>query len=58
MGTELAGVTQLTYLGSHGSGDDVTVKVRAGSNTRLQARVARVMMYSRPQRTLPSTGVT
>ena len=31
VGTELAGVNQLTYLGSHGSGDDVTVKVRAGS---------------------------
>ena len=39
VGTELAGVNQLTYLGSHGSGDDVTVKVRAGSNTRVQARV-------------------
>jgi murein DD-endopeptidase MepM/ murein hydrolase activator NlpD len=39
VGTELAGVNQLTYLGSYGSGDDVTVKVRAGSNTRLQARV-------------------
>jgi murein DD-endopeptidase MepM/ murein hydrolase activator NlpD len=38
-GTELAGVNQLTYLGSYSSGDDVTVKVRAGSNTRLQARV-------------------
>jgi murein DD-endopeptidase MepM/ murein hydrolase activator NlpD len=38
-GTELAGVNQLTYLGSYGSGDDVAVKVRAGSNTRLHARV-------------------
>jgi murein DD-endopeptidase MepM/ murein hydrolase activator NlpD len=38
-GTELAGVNQLTYLGSYGSGDDVTVRVRAGSNTRLQTRV-------------------
>jgi murein DD-endopeptidase MepM/ murein hydrolase activator NlpD len=38
-GTELAGVNQLTYLGSYGSGDDVAVKVRAGSNARLQARV-------------------
>jgi murein DD-endopeptidase MepM/ murein hydrolase activator NlpD len=38
-GTELAGVNQLAYLGSYGSGDDVTVKVRAGSNSRLQARV-------------------
>jgi murein DD-endopeptidase MepM/ murein hydrolase activator NlpD len=40
VGTELAGVNQLTYLGSHGSGDDLTVKVRAGSNTRINARVA------------------
>jgi murein DD-endopeptidase MepM/ murein hydrolase activator NlpD len=39
VGTELAGVNQLTYLGSYGSGDDVTVKVRAGSDSRLQARV-------------------
>jgi murein DD-endopeptidase MepM/ murein hydrolase activator NlpD len=39
VGTELAGVSELTYLGSHGSGDDVTVKVRPGSNTRLGARV-------------------
>ncbi len=38
-GTELAGVNQLTYRGSYGSGDDVTVRVRAGSDTRLQARV-------------------
>jgi murein DD-endopeptidase MepM/ murein hydrolase activator NlpD len=38
-GTELGGVNQLTFLGSYGSGDDVTVKVRAGSDTRLQARV-------------------
>ena len=38
-GSELAGVNALTYLGSHGSGDDVTVRVRAGSNTRVQARV-------------------
>jgi murein DD-endopeptidase MepM/ murein hydrolase activator NlpD len=38
-GTELAGVNQLTYLGSYGSGDDVTVRVRAGSDSRLQARV-------------------
>jgi murein DD-endopeptidase MepM/ murein hydrolase activator NlpD len=39
VGTELAGVTELTYHGSYGSGDDLSVKVRAGSNTRLQARV-------------------
>jgi murein DD-endopeptidase MepM/ murein hydrolase activator NlpD len=38
-GTELAGVNQLTFLGSFGSGDDVTVRVRAGSDSRLQARV-------------------
>jgi murein DD-endopeptidase MepM/ murein hydrolase activator NlpD len=38
-GSELAGVNQLTYLGSYGSGDDVAVRVRAGSNSRLQARV-------------------
>jgi murein DD-endopeptidase MepM/ murein hydrolase activator NlpD len=39
VGTELAGVNALTYLGSYGSGDDLTVKVRSGSNTRLNARV-------------------
>jgi hypothetical protein len=38
-GSELAGVNQLTYLGSYGSRDDVKVGVRAGSTTRLQARV-------------------
>jgi murein DD-endopeptidase MepM/ murein hydrolase activator NlpD len=38
-GSELAGVNQLTYMGSYGSGDDVTVRVRAGSNSRVQARV-------------------
>jgi hypothetical protein len=38
-GTELAGVNQLTYHGSYGTADDVTIRVRAGSNTRLQARV-------------------
>jgi murein DD-endopeptidase MepM/ murein hydrolase activator NlpD len=38
-GTALGGVTQLTFLGNHGSGDDVAIKVRAGSDTRLQARV-------------------
>jgi murein DD-endopeptidase MepM/ murein hydrolase activator NlpD len=39
VGTELAGVNALTYLGSYGRGDDLTVKVRSGSNTRLNARV-------------------
>ena len=39
VGTELAGVNALTYLGSYGSGDDATVKVRAGSDHRLNARV-------------------
>jgi murein DD-endopeptidase MepM/ murein hydrolase activator NlpD len=38
-GSELAAVNQLTYLGSYGSRDDVTVRVRAGSATRVQARV-------------------
>ena len=38
-GTALASVTQLTYLGSYGSGDDATVKVRAGSDHRINARV-------------------
>jgi len=39
LGSELSGVNQLTYLGSYGSGDDVAVKVRTGSDSRLQARV-------------------
>ena len=39
VGAELAGVNAITYLGSYGSGDNTTVKVRAGSNTRLNARV-------------------
>src|SRR4051794_12824294 len=38
-GTELSGVSQLTFNGSYGKADDVTVRVRAGSNTRVQARV-------------------
>ena len=38
-GTALASVNQVTYLGSYGSGDDVTVKVRAGSDRRINARV-------------------
>jgi murein DD-endopeptidase MepM/ murein hydrolase activator NlpD len=39
VGTALGGVNAVTYLGSYGSGDDATVKVRAGSETRLNARV-------------------
>jgi murein DD-endopeptidase MepM/ murein hydrolase activator NlpD len=39
VGTELTSVNAVTYLGSYGSGDDTTVKVRAGSNHRLNARV-------------------
>jgi murein DD-endopeptidase MepM/ murein hydrolase activator NlpD len=38
-GTALGSVTQVTYLGSHGSGDDATVKVRPGSDHRINARV-------------------
>jgi murein DD-endopeptidase MepM/ murein hydrolase activator NlpD len=38
-GSELAGVSRLTFLGSYGSADDVAVRVRAGSNSRVQARV-------------------
>jgi murein DD-endopeptidase MepM/ murein hydrolase activator NlpD len=39
VGTALGGVNAVTYLGSYGSGDDSTVKVRAGSDNRLNARV-------------------
>ena len=39
VGTELSTVRHLTYLGSYGAGDDVTVPVRAGSNQRVNARV-------------------
>jgi murein DD-endopeptidase MepM/ murein hydrolase activator NlpD len=39
VGTELAGVNAVTYLGSYGSGDDAAVKVRPGSDHRLNARV-------------------
>jgi murein DD-endopeptidase MepM/ murein hydrolase activator NlpD len=39
VGTELATVKQLTYLGSYGTGDDVTVPVRAGGGERVNARV-------------------
>jgi murein DD-endopeptidase MepM/ murein hydrolase activator NlpD len=38
-GSSLGSVTGLTYLGSYGSGDDSTVKVRAGSDRRINARV-------------------
>ena len=39
VGTALGGVNAVTYLGSYGSGDDATVKVRAGSDSRLNSRV-------------------
>ena len=39
VGTELAGVNKAVFLGSYGRGDDVAVRVRAGSNTRIHARV-------------------
>jgi murein DD-endopeptidase MepM/ murein hydrolase activator NlpD len=39
VGTGLAGVNAVTYLGSYGSGDDAAVNVRAGSDRRLNARV-------------------
>ena len=32
-GTALATVSRVTYLGSYGSGDDATVKVRPGATT-------------------------
>ena len=38
-GTALASVTQVTYLGSYGSGDDVSAKVRSGGDHRINARV-------------------
>jgi murein DD-endopeptidase MepM/ murein hydrolase activator NlpD len=38
-GSELAAVNQLTFDGSYGKGDDVTVRVRAGGSSRVQARV-------------------
>ena len=38
-GTSLAGVTEVTYLGAYGSSDNVTVKVRAGSDHRINAHV-------------------
>jgi murein DD-endopeptidase MepM/ murein hydrolase activator NlpD len=39
VGTELAGVNAVTYLGSYGKADDSTVNVRAGSDHRINARV-------------------
>jgi murein DD-endopeptidase MepM/ murein hydrolase activator NlpD len=39
VGKSLASVNGVTYLGSYGSGDDVTVQVRAGSDRRINARV-------------------
>ena len=39
VGTELSMAKELTYLGSYGVGDDVTVRVRPGSNQRINARV-------------------
>jgi murein DD-endopeptidase MepM/ murein hydrolase activator NlpD len=39
VGNELASVNSLTYLGGYGKRDDVKVKVRAGSDHRLNARV-------------------
>ena len=38
-GTALATVNKVTYLGSYGSGDDLSVKVRPGSDHRVNARV-------------------
>jgi murein DD-endopeptidase MepM/ murein hydrolase activator NlpD len=38
-GTGLSGVTALTFNGSYGRSDDAVVQVRAGSDTRIHARV-------------------
>ena len=38
-GTALSGVTTVTFNGSYGRSDDATVQVRAGSDTRIHARV-------------------
>ena len=38
-GSELAAVTEVAYLGSFGDGDDKAVRVRPGSDTRINARV-------------------
>jgi murein DD-endopeptidase MepM/ murein hydrolase activator NlpD len=39
VGTGLAGVTGVTFHGSYGRSDDVSVQVRAGSDTRIHALV-------------------
>jgi murein DD-endopeptidase MepM/ murein hydrolase activator NlpD len=39
VGTELASVNQVTFLGGYGTRDDVKAKVRSGSDTRVNARV-------------------
>jgi murein DD-endopeptidase MepM/ murein hydrolase activator NlpD len=39
VGAELASVNKAVFLGSYGRRDDVAVRVRAGSNTRIHARV-------------------
>jgi Peptidase family M23 len=38
-GTGLSGVTALTFNGSYGRSDDAVVQVRAGSDTRIHAKV-------------------
>src|SRR3954454_5068159 len=38
-GTDLGGVRYMTFHGTYGRGDDITVRVRSGSATRLNARV-------------------
>jgi murein DD-endopeptidase MepM/ murein hydrolase activator NlpD len=38
-GSALASATEVVFLGSYGDGDDVTVPVRPGSDTRINARV-------------------
>ena len=38
-GSALASVDEVTFHGSYGSSDDVAVRVRAGSDTRIQATV-------------------
>jgi murein DD-endopeptidase MepM/ murein hydrolase activator NlpD len=38
-GSGLAAATEVTFQGSYGRGDDLSVPVRAGSDARLQARV-------------------
>ena len=38
-GTALSGVATVTFHGSYGRSDDAVVEVRAGSDTRIQARI-------------------